>query len=93
MREEAHLPIDCVLYGGVGGICLIDNLSAENTPREIVENSYTALIDIQRDLESFTFGLSELYMLADEQSEFAERIVLLKKCVEDAKNKVDKLMK
>jgi hypothetical protein len=72
---------------------LIDSMLAVNTPKEIVEKPNTEIRDIQLDLASFTFGLSELYTLVDEQSELAERVILLKKCVEDAKRKVDKLMK
>lgn len=89
--------IPCVSYGGVvedlNINSLIDNLLDVNTSKEIVEKSNTVLIDIQLDLESFTFGLSELSLLVDEQSELGKRIILLKKCLEDTRKKVDRLMK
>jgi len=72
---------------------LIDNLLDVNTSREIVNAPYAAIQDIQLDLESFIFGLSELYMLVDSRSELGVRILLLKKCVEDTKSKIDRLVK
>jgi hypothetical protein len=89
--------IPCVSDGSVGKDLnmnsLIDNLLDVNSSKKIVEKSNSVLSDIQQDLESFTFGLSELSLLVDEQSELDERIILLKKCVEDTKKKVDRLMK
>ena len=89
--------IPCVSDGSVGKDLnmnsLIDNLLDVNSSKKIVEKSNAVLSDIQQDLESFTFGLSELSLLVDEQSELDERIILLKKCVEDTKKKVDRLMK
>jgi hypothetical protein len=72
---------------------LIDNLLDVNTSKEIVHAPYTAIKDIQLDLASFIFGLSELYMRVDRQSKLGVRIFLLKKCVEDTKSKIDRLVK
>jgi hypothetical protein len=75
-----------------GTIRLPEYFCAQN----LLNTSYlkdAVLSDIQQDLDSFTFGLSELSMLIDEQSELNARIILLHKCVEDAKSKVDNLIK
>jgi hypothetical protein len=93
MRENTPLSGAIRLHNHLRAHDLIDNLLDVNTSKEIVKKSNAVLSDIQQDLESFTFGLSELSMLVDEQSEFGERIILLKKCVEDTKSKVDRLVK
>jgi hypothetical protein len=64
-----------------------------NTSVEFVNTPCAVIQDIQLDLESFIFGVSELYMLADSQGELGVRILLLKKCIEDTKAKIDKLLK
>jgi len=67
--------------------------STASSSKQTVKKTNAVLFDIQLDLESFTFGLSELSMLVDEQSELGERITLLKNCVEGTERKVDILLK
>jgi hypothetical protein len=91
ITESTSCVSDCGVGADLNTNVLIDNLLGVNTSNEMVKKSDTAIRDIQLDLASFTFGLSELYMLADEKNQLGARIILLKKCVENTISKVDRL--
>jgi hypothetical protein len=97
MREEAHSSLGYADDGdaeeGLGTNVLIDNPPEVNISNENVNKFETAVRNIQLDLASFTFGLSELYMLTEKRGELSQRIILLKKCVDESISKVDKLLK
>ena len=93
ITESISSVIDCGACPDLDTNVLIDNLPDVNAAKKIAEKTNTAIRDIHLDLASFTFGLSELYMLVNEQSQLGEWIILLKKCVENTISKVDKLMK
>lgn len=63
------------------------------SPKKPAKTLMSMLSDIRQDLDSFTFGLSELSMRVDGRSELSRRIFLLHNCVENTKTKVDRLMK
>ncbi len=93
INESISCVSDCGVGAGLNTSSQIDNLLDMNTSKEIVKVSNNAIKDIQLDLESFIFGLSELYMLVDRQNKLGVRISLLRKCVENTKSKIDRLVK
>ena len=71
----------------------INTLPDVNTANQIVNAPCSAIKDLQLDLASFIFGLSELRMRVVRQSELDVRISLLQNCLEDTKSKIDKFIK
>ena len=83
---------DCVAVQDFPPGNMTDNPPDSSASNKVINAPYIALKDIQLDLASFIFGLSELHMRVNGLGDFAVRISLLQNCAENAKSKIDKLI-